>query len=404
MRQPTPSYRIGERVPPRQHLLALLCLLGLPALVGGVLPSCGAPDPLRDEPSGITSLALSSRYAPRFEVVRAEATVSDQRVAGFELDGDGVEDDVAWSRHEVVLELSGGGQYRFELGGEGETKGRRIHDVAAVHLNGPGQPPSLVLAVADWQDYKVFGRTSLFPYATPQVLLFNEEGQFSMRDLELSLVGRGVACASLPLDRVEVPACFFASYGDVQKHIGPSALVRFDAEGRVEDVTTEHGLPWPYYPTGSLAPGFHLIDGGFVDFDLDGYLDLVVVGQHSLIFAGAWVPEEHRFEGAWHEPRGEYLAVHVPPEHPNGVPCVYVALERGESSSPDRVECFEVRSKTWYPLELPGGPYWMGYAPVVFEPVRPGELAFSLLDLGGAAVDLRLRPRWTMQPHLPEPL
>jgi len=146
------------------------------------------------------------------------------------------------------------------------------------------------------------------------------------------------------------------------------------------DLTGTVGFPWPVElsmeydqqrrPHGRWMDGYFMQSSAFVDFSGDGRQDLIAVGLHSGVFS-AVQGETGRFVSAgYHGRPDEYYRVSAPKVDRGGhlsvPPCVYYGMDEGEASKPDHVECFDVTENKWYPVDLPGGPYWMKRTPVQF--------------------------------------
>jgi hypothetical protein len=146
------------------------------------------------------------------------------------------------------------------------------------------------------------------------------------------------------------------------------------------DLAREYRLPWPVEisdaydqqrrPEGRFMDGFMMLSARFTDFNGDGLLDLVAVGQHSGVFSAVAHKDGYFVAARYHGLPDEYVRVSAPPvpeDVPHPVPpCVYYGMERGQATKPDYVECYDRAEEQWYQLPLPEGSYWMVLEPVVF--------------------------------------
>jgi hypothetical protein len=100
-------------------------------------------------------------------------------------------------------------------------------------------------------------------------------------------------------------------------------------------------------------------------------LDLVSVGQHSGVFSAVQHADGYFTDAGYHSLPDDYHDVRGPAvtKEPGLTvpPCVLFSMEEDSAAKSDYVECYDQGTKQWYEVELPGGPYWTDYLPVVFR-------------------------------------
>ncbi|MEM6928930.1 MAG: hypothetical protein AAF602_18470 [Myxococcota bacterium] len=298
-----------------------------------------------------------SRYALRHVEDGLDPTTVPDPLA-VDYDDDGLPDTVTLEgTTQITVTLTGGGPpftYRPERP-DGEV--RQIRDIEVVSLREDGRFPSLVLAEMSWG-------TENLPAALPQHVLLNEEGSWSTVALDQTLIGRAVSCRWFEPRRETM--CFYASYGPFEGDFleGRSRLVGLGPAGQAADRTAEFGLPFPVDFDGFGTDGYHMIGSAWTDFDRDGIPDIVGVGQHSRTLLARMSADEA--EVRWFGQSDDALRVWGSRAH--DIPCVYVAIEPGESVfDTDFVRCHDAAEDRWYKLDVEdGGAFAMRYDRVVF--------------------------------------
>jgi len=158
------------------------------------------------------------------------------------------------------------------------------------------------------------------------------------------------------------------------------------------DLTREYSLPWPVQTSlayaqqdpseGRWMDGYMMLSALFTDFTGDGLLDLVVVGQHSAVFSTVQTKDGIFIHAEYHGLPDEYARVSGPKlaaeENLTVPPCVYYGMEKREASKEEYVECYDRKTKDWYEISLPGGPYSMKLKDVMFWDMnRDGMIDFA---------------------------
>lgn len=300
-----------------------------------------------------------------------------------DFDNDGQLDQVSFDTNAITISNTTGTRYRFSLH-QTSQDGRAIHDMRILSLNKDGSYPSIILASGHWTDK--------FVHSLPQKILLNRRGKFTLQNLGVELVGRSLDCAWIATNKL--PVCFYASYGENRQHLGISKLVEINSNGKARDITKKYNLDFPFRFQGWGTDGYHMIGAVFFDFTMDGYLDLVSVGQHSRIFT-AIQRKDGRFSPQWfhidkdHPKLKEFLRVSAPKLQPQQTylttpPCVYLAMERTEGWESDYIECYDRTGEYWYRLDLPDSPFYMEYQEVIFwDANKDGMLDFAAKGTGG---------------------
>jgi len=305
--------------------------------------------------------------------------------AQADFDGDGITDKIIHTHDTITIEMSSKGIFSYSPKTiEGDT--RSIQDFEVISLRKDGQYPSVVFATVNWRNQ--------FFHLSTQRILFNQEGQFTVRELPTVSVGRDIDCIPNPREDMNPFSvlCFYSSYGDVEWKTGLSALIEINQEGRSRDVTEWYHLPFPQSVLSTRGPnnGFLMINSAFFDFNQDGLEDLIAVGQHSQILTAEMTLNEKFKNARYHSDHGEYLRISVPQKvHTKKMklipPCVYFTLEAHEGPLRDFVECYNQKTSTWNGIEIPGGPYFSGqHKDVIFWDVNgDGLLEFAAKTIQG---------------------
>ena len=215
---------------------------------------------------------------------------------------------------------------------------------------------------------------------------------------------RSVKCTTYPGQLVKTGStpgilCFYAGYdqGLPDGNYGDRvALLKLeDANGTLvtKDLTSSAGLPWKGGMDGTLtstfrtyrnssgttkSDGLSMMGGAWLDYDKDGLLDLITVGQHSSIWAFKMVLNSAKPEGilfvksdimtASSVSMTEFLAVSAFNEQDSRVqlPCVYISGEVENTNAlksydvPDHARCYE--NGAWVTRLLPGLAVGKGYS------------------------------------------
>lgn len=240
-------------------------------------------------------------------------------------------------------------------------------DFAVVYLD--GRRPSVVYA-AHWVP-----ADAVFPrYPALPVLLLNGEGLQMTRLEGYPAAAYAVACAypqqtASPLTLGAF--CLFGAYGSDAK--ARTALVYIGADGQMQDVTAAAGLPWvggiagtdlaylpPPNPNACGNPQsrekWHVMGVGWLDFDGDGLMDLIVSGQHMRTFAYRQYATRSALGFAFAEmaventPRENLVLGADDLNAPTGTHCAYIAAE-AQCGDWDHLACYEAGA--WVRRELP---------------------------------------------------
>jgi hypothetical protein len=255
--------------------------------------------------------------------------------------------------------------------------------------------PSIILSTAYAHP------TSGVRVIAPQFIMFNRPSDNRLVAQHIYIPGtntffksaaRSVKCTQVPTRLRQAGArdgalCFYAGYdSNLQFGLGygtATALVKFEqGSGNqfiVKDLTASSNLPWSGGMKGTRLSqirqvrlcsgarkydGLHMMGGAFVDFNKDGLIDLVTVGQHASIRSHQMIvsnskPEKFYFSTSYisdvqKDGMSEFLKIISLDENEKfaNSSCVYVSGEKynGCGSVPDHMRCFKNgRWETSYP-------------------------------------------------------
>jgi hypothetical protein len=309
-----------------------------------------------------------------FEVrLASENVAAPEQSFKLDFNGDQIVDKVTVESNLVTVQIEGQQEKRF-------TVAPRIHDAAVIALDKERRYPSLVLAVGTWGPTASGGQ---FVWGENQLILLNESGVLTLKESSLWLVGRGVDCGYLE----ERPACFFASFGDLKGMKGLSELAFVSTTGTFEGIGSARNLPFPVAWPGKRVNGFHMIGSAMMDYNQDGIVDIVSVGQHSQIFLALSKASDPQYQVSWEFTFDDYLAARATrvPEFP----CVYIAIELKESKSQDHLLCFNHSQGRFSALALPKR-YGNGYLQPGFVKADGNRLLFKAKTPAGTWDEIEL--------------
>lgn len=183
--------------------------------------------------------------------------------------------------------------------------------------------------------------------------------------------------------------CFFSGYSNSSDGKSYTALLKLEEENgflKAYDLTKSSGLPWggidgklwSAFPRtdrklgSSYRPdGYFTMDSAFLDYNLDGLPDLVVVGQHASIRTARMVLNKAKPQGiqfvttritkSGNGYESEFLnAYNLGRNDNSNSTCVYITgesqfIEPGSSATVrDQIRCYNNVTKKWETEYMPG--------------------------------------------------
>ncbi|MCX6116208.1 MAG: hypothetical protein NT027_01600 [Proteobacteria bacterium] len=219
---------------------------------------------------------LSDNQNYQVKLIDSPTTGSSRAPEFLDLDGDGAPDaiDINGWMAQVVVKLSQSKNFAVNFGADVFT-----HSISTRYVKfGNDRYSSILIAVSRRTENGSVHNIRDPNLLLNQILLRNDQkGLLTQVNLNIRMHGRDVDCRDTRDSKL---VCFFAGYH------GQSALYEVGSEGRVNNITSQSGLPFPTAEGPFGTNGRHMMSGRWIDLDQDGDWDLVSVGQHSdILFA-----------------------------------------------------------------------------------------------------------------------
>ncbi len=309
----------------------------------------------------------------------------------FDFNGDGINDRVRCSLAKFVTITSGADQkVLFEWDGPQKLRTTTSGDVYRRAVSGceitmiNSKTPVILISN--------FWITPNWRSDAPQYAVFRTSQGFVVRTLEVSNFGtyrgvvRSIKCGRYPRRMVtngykDGALCFMADY--TQAELSRSAILKLEMsrDGNdiiAKDLSSTSGLLWSNGARGTSIWNFDVIDGfkshqrdggfmmdsAFLDYNNDGLIDFLTVGQHAKLRSHRMVIDSTRREGIRFvtneltsvnstNDMTEFLKItSFDRQEPNlDVSCVYLSGESSDPNGHDHIRCF--RNGTWSKRNLP---------------------------------------------------
>jgi hypothetical protein len=312
--------------------------------------------------------------------------INFDRLAEYDFNDDGI-NDIVDCRHSHFIRIRDGRNPRsliYSWEGPQKIRGtdtRRLAtcEVAVVE----GNP--VVLIGNNWR------ASNFWPGPALQYLIYKRGSEFVRKTLRVedqsrnySATVRDINCGPYPLRAVSLghnpgALCFISTYPHNGKNFSALIKLEKDSDGNiiVKDLSPSSNIMWNQGTLGTDDWTFPVIQGfssrqgdgkfmmssAFFDFNGDGLVDFVTVGQHANVRAHKMVidsnhPEGIRFETEVVEPVGnrprytEYLKVRALSDIDKNIslPCAYFSGE-GHEGTFDHIRCY--RNQRWERINIP---------------------------------------------------
>ena len=357
------------------------------------------------------------------EVEAPIGTTNTDLLQKFDFNGDKVPDRVTYNGISLIVSIKDGvtGAEIFRWERDDPAGESRFSSVDIVDIQ-KGFPSIIIsgFRTVNGQGARGFDR---------QYIIFNNKG--SLRTYMVTkpdgknyaTAGRSVQCTSYPqvlINKGYNPGalCFWAGYDGALGQGGSgtsTALVKIESVNGApvfKDITPTSDLPWIMgmsgtplnnFPTvhlcsggGARYDGLHMMSGTFLDYDQNGLVDLVTVGQHASIRAHQMVLDTTRPEGIRFitkkitnpsQGMSEFLKVVALNKVETGYKsnCVYVSGEIGGCNSTyDHLRCFE--NGSWHLKKLPGSEFSSAHLGAYLSGNGGGKIYLQAREVAGTNV------------------
>lgn len=265
-----------------------------------------------------------------------------------DFDGDGILDNLSWSRIGQRRWQTGHVQMTIDFSSRGKEVIFESQEpllsfaVSVVSLNEDLSFPSIIVSRLA-HPWRPSGNR-------PQIFFLNVRGKLKQKHVGINTFSQRVDCTKF-VTKNSGALCVYSGYR------GTTKVVEILKSGQVIDRTQLLALPIPRNISHKFQNGYFGFGVKWVDFDLNNKLDLVLSAQHSDTLIAKNLDENtFSFDSiSYNDPTGEYKDVYAPRKNdrPLSFPCVFFSMEMEESRFGDFLKCYSSKEGSWYVVTIP---------------------------------------------------